>query len=113
MTQSVSPWILVLVAFLATFAWRALGVAVSGRVKVDTPLFDWCVCITQALVGGLMVRALLFPSTALATVPLIDRSIAAAIGIAVFVLFRRNVLTGVLAGVGVVIALVLWRAGGG
>jgi len=110
MTESVSPWLLVAVAVLATFLWRALGVVVSGRVKVDTPLFDWFVCITQALVGGLMVRALVFPSTALAAVPLLDRSLAAAVGVAVFVALRRNVLIGVLAGVGTVIALVLWRA---
>ena len=106
MTEPISLWALVAVAFLATFLWRALGVVVSGRVKVDTPLFDWFVCITQALVGGLMVRALLFPSTALAAVPLVDRSIAAAVGVAVFVALRRNVLVGVLAGVGTVIEVV-------
>lgn len=110
MTESVSPWLLVAVAIIATFLWRALGVVVSGRVKVDTPLFEWFVCITQALVGGLMVRALVFPSTALAAVPLLDRSLAAAVGVAVFVVLRRTVLIGVLAGVGTVIALVLWRA---
>jgi len=110
MTESISPWLLVAVAVIATFLWRALGVVVSGRVKVDTPLFDWFVCITHALVGGLMVRALVFPSTALAAVPLLDRSLAAAVGVAVFVALRRNVFIGVLAGVGTVIALVLWRA---
>jgi branched-subunit amino acid transport protein len=103
------PWGLLASAFAASLFWRALGAMLSGRVELDTPLFDWCVCVTQAIVGGLMVRAVLTPSTALAGVPLTDRIAASLVGIAVFLLWRWRVLPGVVAGVGVLAALILWR----
>ncbi|MEM8744113.1 MAG: AzlD domain-containing protein [Pseudomonadota bacterium] len=104
-----TPWGLLAIAFAASFFWRALGVLLSGRIEIDTPLFDWCVCVTQALVGGLMVRAILLPSTALADVPLIDRLIACAIGAAVFCLMRWQVMPGVAAGTVSLAALIAVR----
>ncbi len=104
-----TPWGLLVIGFAASSIWRALGALLSGRIEIDTPLFDWCVCVTQALVGGLMVRAILQPSTALAEVPLGDRILACAIGAAVFVLMRWRVMPGVAAGTASLAALVLWR----
>lgn len=104
-----SPWGLLAIAFASSFFWRALGAVLAGRIEVDTPLFDWCVCVTQALVGGLMVRAILLPSTALARVPLTDRITASVIGIAVFLLLRWRVMPGVVAGTLTLAALILWR----
>lgn len=103
------PWGLLAIAFAASLFWRALGAMLSGRVEVDTPLFDWCVCVTQAIVGGLMVRAVLAPSTALAGVPVGHRVAAALIGVAVFLLWRWKVMPGVIAGVGTLAALIVWR----
>lgn len=103
------PWGLLAIAFAASLFWRALGAFLSGRVVVDTPLFDWCVCVTQAIVGGLMVRAVVTPSTALAGVPIADRIVAALVGIAVFLLWRWRVLPGVAAGVATLAALIVWR----
>ena len=105
------PWGLLAIAFAVSFFWRAAGAIVAGRIAVDTPLFDWCVCITQAIVGGLMVRALLLPSTGLAAVPLIDRIGATLLGLAIFILLRWRILPGVLAGVLTLAGLILWRAG--
>jgi hypothetical protein len=104
------PWGLLAIAFAASFFWRAAGAIVSGRIAVDTPLFDWCVCVTQAIVGGLMVRAILLPSTGLAQVPLTDRIAAALLGLAVFLLLRWRILPGVLVGVLTLAGLILWRA---
>lgn len=104
-----SPWGLLAIAVAASFFWRAAGAILSGRIEVDTPLFDWCVCITQAIVGGLMVRAILLPSTDLAQTEMPDRIAAAIVGFTVFLICRWKVLPGVFAGVATIAALILWR----
>lgn len=104
-----SSWGLLAIAVAASLFWRALGALLSGRIEVDTPLFDWCVCVTQAIVGGLMVRAILLPSTDLAQTGLIDRIAAACIGLTVFLICRWRVLPGVMAGVATLASLILWR----
>ncbi|RME99400.1 MAG: AzlD domain-containing protein [Alphaproteobacteria bacterium] len=104
-----SPWVLLLIGFAASLFWRVLGAVLAGRVEVDTPLFDWCVCVTQAMVGGLMVRAILLPSTGLAAVPLEERVAATVLGLAVFLAFRLRVMPAVAAGTGTLVALILWR----
>lgn len=105
-----TPAGLLLIAFATAFFWRALGAVLAGRIEADTPLFDWCVCVTQAIVGGLMVRAILLPSSDLAQAPLGDRLIAVAVGVAVFLLSRSRVLAGVLAGTATLAALTFWRS---
>ena len=60
------PWLLLSAAIAAALLTRAAGVLLSGRVEPETPLFDWFACVGQALVGGLMVRAVALPSSALA-----------------------------------------------
>lgn len=105
-----SPPGLLLITFATAFFWRAAGAVLSGRIEADTPLFDWCVCVTQAIVGGLMVRAILLPSSDLAHVPLGDRLLAVAVGIGVFLLLRSRVLAGVLAGTATLAVLIFWRS---
>lgn len=105
-----TPWGLLAIGFAASLFWRALGAVLAGHIKVDTPLFDWCVCVTQAIVGGLMVRAILFPSTGLAQVPLEDRVVASVIGVLIFVVLRGRILPGVLAGVVTLAILVYLRS---
>ena len=107
-----TAWGLLLIAFVITYAWRAVGAAIAGRMDVDMPLFDWFGCVTYALVGGLMVRAIFLAPTALADVPLSDRIFAVVVGIGVFVARGRSVIAGVVAAVCVFAALALWRAGG-
>jgi hypothetical protein len=105
-----TPWGLLGIAFFCAFVWRAAGAALSGRIEVDTPLFDWCICVTQAIVGGLMIRAIFWPSTQLANVPLSDRAAAMAIALAVFYAGRKSIFAGVVAGSLVLAASVAWRS---
>ncbi len=93
------PWGLLAIAFLATVAWRAAGAVISGHIDVEMPIFDWFACVTQALVGGLMVRAIFLPTTALSETALLDRGIALAAAAAVFMLTGKRVLPGVVVGV--------------
>jgi len=106
-----NPWILLGAAFIAALMTRAAGVALSGRVEPDTPLFDWFACVGQALVGGLMVRALFLPTTELTDVQQMDRAIAVAVGFLVFVVTGRRLLAGTFAGVTALFLLNLFRAG--
>lgn len=93
------PWILLAAAFAAAFVSRAAGVAISGRIEPDTPVFHWFACVGQALVGGLMVRAIFLPSTPLGDTLLLDRVMAVGAAIGIFFLFGRRLLPSTLAGV--------------
>lgn len=105
-------WLLLAVAFAATYGWRALGVLVARRIEVDMAIFEWFGCVTYALVGGLMVKAIFFATSDLATVPLAIRATAFIVGIAVFIAARRSVGAGFSAGVVVFAALAFWSGGG-
>jgi len=83
----------------AAILTRVAGVILSGHVKPDTPIFEWFACVGQALVGGLMVRAIFLPSNALANVSIFDRGVAVALGFVVFFLAKKRPLAGTAAGV--------------
>lgn len=103
-----TPWLLLAAGFGAALLTRGAGVVLSGRVEPETPVFDWFACVGQALVGGLMVRAVFLPTTALADVGLAERGIALAVGFATFFLGGRRLLAGTFAGVGTLAALLAW-----
>ena len=97
---SISGLCLLLCAgFSAAILTRAAGIILSGHVAPDTPIFEWFACVGQALVGGLMVRAIFLPSNALADVSLFDRGVAVALGFVVFFLARKSPLAGTATGV--------------
>lgn len=89
---------LFLAGFLATEVWRWLGLAVGGRLDVGGAPFQWVRAVATALVSGLVARMVLFPAGALVEVSLIVRLAAFAGGVAIYLLFRRNVAAGVGAG---------------
>lgn len=105
-----AQWVLLAIAFGCAIFWRAMGALLSGTIEMDTPLFDWCVCVTQAIVAGLMMRAIFWPSTQLAGVPLTDRALSVAIGLAVFLIFRKGIFLGVTAASLALAASVVWRS---
>ena len=89
---------LFLAGFLATEMWRWLGLAAGSRLDVGGAPFRWVRAVATALVSGLVARMVLFPAGALAEVALLVRLVAFAGGVALFLLFRRNVAAGVGAG---------------
>ena len=102
-----SLWLLLCAGFSAAILTRAAGIILSGHVEPDTPIFEWFACVGQALVGGLMVRAIFLPSNALADVSLFDRGVAVALGFAVFFLARKQPLAGSASGVATLAVLLL------
>ena len=91
-------WIVILVGAAATYLWRALGVALSGRIDPEGLLFRWVGCVAYAVLAGLIARMILLPVGSLAGTPLLSLMAAAAAALTVFYLARRNLLLGVVTG---------------
>ena len=102
------PLFLLGVAFAAASLTRGVGVAISGQVEADTQIFHWFACVGQAIVGGLMVRAVLF-STLLNDTLMLDRILAVSFALAMFFFFGRRLLLSSLAGVVTLAILCVWR----
>ena len=104
------PYALMIVGALVTYFWRALGVALSGRIDAGSPLFEWVACVAYALLAGLIARMIVLPNGPLAETPDGDRIAAAAIALAIFFLARRNVGLGVAAGAGALVLMTWGRS---
>jgi branched-subunit amino acid transport protein len=94
------PWIIVVLiaGAAATYVWRALGVALSGRIDPTGPVFEWVGCVAYALLAALIARMIVMPVGPLEETDLGMRLISAAIALAAFVLARRSIFFGVAAG---------------
>ncbi len=102
---------LVLVCWAATYVWRGLGVALARRLDVRSEAFRWVSCVAFAMIAGLIAQILLLPTGALAAASLAERLGASACALATyFLLTRRNLFIGVIAGA---LAMVLLRLAGG
>lgn len=101
------PYAVMLAGALATYVWRGLGVMLSGRMSPNSPALDWIGCVAYALLAGLIARMVVLPIGPLAETTLTARLSGAAVAFAVFLLLRRNVLLGVLAGAGTLVLMSL------
>lgn len=91
--------VLVIACALATYVWRGLGAAISGRVRAEGPLFTWLGCVAYAMLAGLVARIVIMPLGALEATELWQRLGSAAIALAAyFLLTRKNLFVGVIAG---------------
>ncbi|WP_119167316.1 AzlD domain-containing protein [Algihabitans albus] len=104
------PFGVLLVGAAVTYAWRGLGVALSGRLDTDSPLFVWVSCVAYALLAALIARMIVLPFGLLAETATLDRVLAALIALAVFFAARRNILLGALGGSGSLV-LMVWLRG--
>ncbi len=110
--QTFWPIAVMIAGAAATYVWRALGVALSGRIEPQGMLFEWVACIAYALLSGLIARMILLPAGPLAAVSLAERIGAASFGLVVFFLARRNMPLGVLAAVAALMASTWAREAG-
>ena len=101
------PYVMVFVGGLATYFWRALGVALSGRIDATSRLFEWVACVAYAMLAGLIARMILLPNGPLAATATGDRIASAAIALTIFFVARRNIGLGVAAGAGALV-LISW-----
>ncbi len=106
MTAGDLPWIALALGIVATYFWRGLGVALARRIKAEGALIDWVGCVAYALLAGLIARMIILPVGPVAEIPLAERGIAVACGIAAYFLARKNILVGVLVGTAAISVLV-------
>jgi len=106
-----SIWLAILAGAGATYLWRALGVALAGRIDPGDAIFRWTGCVAYALLAGLVARMITLPVGELKETALWVRLAGTALSLAAFYATRRNILVGAAAGVGAV-ALLAWLGGG-
>ncbi len=90
--------LLVAIAVLVHEPWRWAGYLLGRRLNPDDEIFKWVKAVSTALVAALAARLLLFPSGALAGIPLWLRLAAFAVGLAVFFRGGHAAWKGVCAG---------------
>ncbi len=98
------PYLLVIVAgFLPTDFWRWLAVISARKLDEDSEIMIFIRGVATALVAGVIMRLVLFPGGDLETLPLFVRAGSIAVAFLAFLLIKRSMLAGVLAGEAVVI----------
>ena len=103
------PFVILLAGAAVTYVWRAVGVALSGRIDPEGAAFQWVACIAYALLAALVARMILLPTGPLAQTPLVDRGAAAALAFAVFFVSGRSMLLGVGVGAGALVLATVAR----
>ncbi len=100
-----SIWLTLLMAALATYSWRWLGVLVAGSIDPNGPVFEWVGCVAYALLAGLTARMILLPIGPLQTTDLGCRLIALALAVLVLRRFSANIALAVLTGIATLMVL--------
>jgi len=102
---------LILVGFLPNEIWRWLGLIAARGLEEDSQIIVWVRAVATAILAGVIAQLISTSSGVLATIPLGVRIAAAVAGFIAFLVVRRSVLAGVVAGELVLLAspLVLAR----
>jgi Branched-chain amino acid transport protein (AzlD) len=90
--------LLVLVGFLPNEIWRMLGLVLGRGIDEESELFTWARAVATAVLAGVIAKLIIFPPGALADVPLMVRLAAIVCGFVAFLLVRRSIFAGVVAG---------------
>lgn len=99
MPDALIPWGMMGLAVIATFVWRMLGLALADRLASHKMLFDWVNTVAYAMVAGLMVRIIFFPTNVTAEAPMLDRLTAFGAAVLVWWLRGKSQIQGLVAGV--------------
>jgi hypothetical protein len=89
---------LILVGFLPSEVWRWLGVIFARGLDEGSEIVVWVRAVATAILAGVIAKLTIFAPGVLATVPTGVRLGAVAAGFLAFMLIRRSVFAGVLAG---------------
>ena len=109
--SGLAPYLMLIAAgFLPNEVWRMLGIVVAHGLDEGSELVVWLRAVATGLLGGVVAKIVVLPPGGLADVPLAVRLSAMAVGFAAFMVVRRSVLAGVLAGEAVLILGAVWFA---
>ena len=53
-------WVALILGVLVSFSWRIAGVAVSGKINPQGPIFLWIQSVAYALLAALVARMVVF-----------------------------------------------------
>jgi len=102
MSEFIGDWhalvVLLVAGFLPNEVWRMLGLWLGGGLDEGSEILVWVRAVATAILAGVIAQILVLPPGALASVPGALRYGAVAVGLGVFVVARRSILLGVLAG---------------
>jgi hypothetical protein len=90
--------VLIFVGFLPNEIWRLLGLVLVRRLHEGGEVLIWVRAVATAILASVIGKLIFFPPGALASVPLSVRIGAIVLGLIAFVLIRRSVFAGVVAG---------------
>lgn len=100
--QLVGDWQALAVLFVAGVIpnqiWRMLGLWFGGGIDEGAELLVWVRAVATAILAGVIAQIVVEPPGALASVPDGLRYGAVAAGLVVFLLTRRSIFAGVVAG---------------
>jgi hypothetical protein len=91
-------FLMILVGYLPNEIWRAFGLFLARGLNEDSEVVVWSRAVATAILAGVIAKLVLFPTGALAAIPLPVRVAASVVGFLVFLAARRSVFAGVLAG---------------
>lgn len=95
---------LLFAGFLSNEVWRMLGLVIGRGIDEGSDFLVWVRAVAAAILAGIIAQILIAPPGALATVPDGVRYGAAVAGFAVYLLARKSVFAGVIAGEAVILA---------
>jgi branched-subunit amino acid transport protein len=90
--------ILILVGFLPNEIWRLLGLVMARGLDEGSELVIWSRAVATAILAGVIAKLILFSTGELAGIPLQIRLGAAVCAFVAYIVMKRSVFAGVLAG---------------
>ena len=112
MSSFIGDWHALAILFVAGVIpnqiWRMLGLWFGGGIDESSELLVWVRAVATAILAGIIAQIVVQPPGALASVPDWLRYGAVAAGFAVFMLTKRSIFAGVIAGEIVMLAGKTW-----
>lgn len=90
--------LLVTLGYLPNEVWRLLGLVLARGLNEDSEVVVWSRAVATAILAGVIAKLIVFPPGALASIPLAVRVSAVVCGFVAFVVVKRSVFVGVVAG---------------
>lgn len=90
--------VLILVGFLPNEVWRLFGLVLARGLNEDSQLVIWSRAVATAILAGVIAKLILFSTGELAGIPLPVRIGATVCAFLAYLVMKRSVYAGVLAG---------------
>ena len=86
-------WLAVGLATIGTFIWRFAGILLVSKIPAQSSLMDWVNTMAYAMVAGVLMLVLVYPTGILAASGLDDRLLGLVTGISAMLLTKRIILS--------------------